>query len=1180
MDPSLTRENENAPAYQRMTHEMHIKERPDTYLGCGFGLVLENVWTAYMNDDGSTTFAPSLSSVPLALIAVSKELFDNATDNVERSRTSNLDPGIIEVAMDANCLSITNYGQHISTAIHPIEGIPIPQLLFGVLLTSDNYDDNINRYKIGRNGYGSKLPNLFSIMFRLIIGDPVRQIQYDQTWQDGMSVCNAPMTQPYNGPGFTRIMFYPNFSKLYASGPETPPIFIAPMMELYRCRVAEMSFAAQIQTSFNGSLMDYTDPMVFFKSHFKPFKPDMGIVQWKSPDGKNEFIIADAPNKGWAHAFVNGTPVHQGEHVNEYLRAIFRPVCDMFESRYRKKLTITNYRKHVAILLRVTVNKPEFDGQIKRKMIKPAKLKIPMERAYTKDILNWKLIADLKKSVGIVDKIKASTLPKFKIGKVEHAIQSDSKDAHERLKCRLILTEGNTGKIIAMKATKFLPGGKDYNGVFPLRGVPINVSRHSVDRIAANKEIASILGILNADPSLDYHNDPKNCLTLRYGTIILMMDADPDGAHIAGLMMNFIMEYLETLAPFNFIMMMHTPIIQGIKGTSCLNFYYQNQLDTWLENNDKTGWDFQYKKGLGSWDTDDDVLKPLFTDPVLISMAIDENTNDMFKLAFGKEGANDRKAWITGYDEKKPIVLTNPRPYSHFLNNDYLAFSHYAVIRAIPSRMDGMKPVHRKVLYSLFLKFPSKKVNYKRPKMIQFAGFVMEKSGYHHGDAALLGAMTVMGAKYLTGPNNIPLLDGEGNYGARLERGNDASHGRYLFVKLARIAHYIYPREDFPLMEILYDEGIPTEPKEMYPIIPMALVNRCEGIGTGWSTKIYPHSPFVILEWVRQWVEEKKAKRDIPDDELTINVADKPELIPWYRGYSGSFVRIKSKPFEVFRNEGAFKMNFHTIMVTEIPVETSILKYRLWGEMKVEQYMESPETGVFRSFKYHAQPPTIDYRVEGCSTPTLEKLNLTKTVSMSNMMLLDEDRTPRKYNYTFEIVCDWCIKRLTIYVKRKDLIRRQLQVKMELASLRYKYIMEVINRTLIVANRSRKDLIPEMIERGYPYGANKTKKKKKKNDLVDADELEEEKKVNVENPEDNAMTTANPEEEFGKTDFLAMPINSLTKEKAAKLEKLVESTKILYEEFIKKLPEDLWLEDLAVLSVELNRLYNSKNKKK
>jgi DNA topoisomerase-2 len=1172
--------------YKRMTHKMHIKERPDTYLGCGFGIVSEPIWCATVDKDMNTYFTSGISNIPLSLVAVSKELFDNATDNVERSLTEGIDPGIINVTMSSNSLTICNFGKHISTLMHPEEGIPIPQLLFGELLTSDNYDDAIDRYKIGRNGYGSKLPNLFSLMFVIRLGDPVNHVQYTQTWTNGMDVVNIPQTEPYDGPGFTEITFFPNFSKLYANTgqpDDMPLVFISPMLELYRCRAAEMSYAAQVITTFNGEQLDYRDPMVFFRSHFKPFSPDMGILQWKSDDGRCEFIIADTPNKGWSHAFVNGTPVHQGEHVNEYLRAIFKFVINFFETKFKKKLILTGYRKHVSFLLRVTLNRPEFDGQIKRKLTKPAKIKTGVPATFGKSMMNWTMIGEIKKSLGIADKIKSSKLPSFKVGEVEHALQSDSRDPNQRLKCRLILTEGKTGKIIAQKATKFLPGGKDYNGVFPLRGVPMNVSRHNVDRVAANRELTSVLKILNADPSLDYYNQRKNCLSLRYGTIILMMDADPDGAHITGLMMNFVIEQLISLAPFNFIMMLHTPVIKGVKGNQEMSFYYQNQLNKWLEDekNDRTGWQFSYKKGLGSWNTDDESLEKLFKDPVLIAMSLDEQSADMFHLAFSKECTDERKGWINGYDSKKEIVLTNPRSYTDFLNNDFLAYSYYAVIRSIPSMMDGLKPVQRKILYAMFKKFPSVSKNYKRPKMIQFGGYVMEKCGYDHGDTALYASMTGMGMDFPTGPNNIALVDGEGNYGDRLERGQDKSPGRYLFIKMAKITHYLYPKADFPLMEILFDDGEPVEPLEMYPVICMALVNRCEGIGTGWSTKIHPHNAFTIIDWTRQWVQEKKAKRDIPEDQLVIDVASKPELVPYYVNYNGTFVRTKVKPYEVYRNEGSFRMQYHTIVVTELPVEMSIKKYKAWGEKKVDQYLEAPDTpGVFRSFKYHAQPPVIDFHIDGFSTPTLDKLALTGPISMSNMMLLDTDRSPTKYNYTFEIMCAWCLKRLKVYYRRKDLITRQLEVKMKLAYLRYMFIMEFINGTIIVANRSRAQLIPEMIKRGYPYGAAKEreKKNKKKSAMVDTVEESNDKEIDTENPEENAMLTCNPEEAYDNTDFLAMPIRTLTREKAEKLKNKVDATRVEYEKFLLKLPEDLWLEDLAILEVQLRKHYAANNK--
>jgi len=1044
-----------------------------------------------------------------------------------------------------------------------------PQFIFGVLLTSDNYNDEIERYKTGRNGYGIKLANIFASIFQISIGDPINKLEYIQRWQNGMTIVHPPEINPYNGPGYTQIMVVPDFPYFYQS-PEIPPMFLNIMSDYYLNRTMECSFAAQVVTSFNGVSLDFRDANIYFNTHFDNMDPTRNVLRWKSTDGRQEFMVAETPNKGFVHAFVNGVPVNQGVHVNEYVTKIFEGFVQRFEKTNEgKKIRVDMLKKHISILLRVTLDKPAFDSQIKKKLEKP-KPKVVLPSEFKTATAKWiKLEDEMKKLVGIKVKTEDKRLKLGKLKGVTDATQASSANWEERHKNRLIITEGKTGETLVSKGLAFLPGGLKYNGYFPMRGKVMNTSRHSEIKAEANKELSSIMRIIGAEKGVKYREDVKAFRSLRYRTIGIMVDADFDGSHIGALLIKFIIESLTDLAPFNFIYFIATPVIMARRGKKKISFYQQKQFYAWIKDSqiDIKDYKVKYYKGLGSHNTDEDTLKALFQHPTIISMQADPNARNMIELAFNPKFAKERKDWIRNYDPRIIIPLVNPRPITDFFMDELLEYSRAAVRRAIPSEMDGMKVVHRKILYAMFLKFHKGMKTKKEStliKVLQFTGFVMEKSNYHHGDTSLHATIVVMGQCYITGPNNIPLFEKDGNFGDRLKRGKDASPGRYLSLGMAYITRFIYRIEDFPIQEYLYEDGQKVEPKEMYPIICMALINKCEGIGTAWSTKIYPHDPRVILKWQHMWLEEKKAKRHIPESELEINLLDKPELIPWYRDYHGRFVRVKTTPFESYHSIGEFEENSNVIRVTELPVETSLQAYKDWGEAHENHYLEDPENAILRTCNQYKEAPYVGFMITGMGNPTLEKLDLVKTVSLCNLNLLDQNDNVVTYNYTYEILASWMMKRLAIYVKRRLYLVNDLTIKYQVACLKYQFLCELINGTLVIAKRPEEHVKADMRLRGYPCGDGQKKKTKKK--VADDEEDEDDE------------TTADPGQvkDRHKGNFLLIPVKNMTVERA---EKIRQEAVVIHEQLVfyqNVLEEDMWLKELSELSTAIDTLYRTK----
>jgi DNA topoisomerase-2 len=194
--------------YQRCTPVEHITTRPDAYVGS----VLPETRSEWVFEAGRISLK-EIEVVP-GLFKIVDEILVNAIDQ------SKLDASLtsikITVDAEAGTICITNTGNGIPVVQHDDYGIYIPELIFGNLLTSSNYDDSQARTTGGRNGYGVKLTNVFSTTFSIETLDLERGLKYTQTWNDNMSKCSkAKVTRPRKAPkhGYVRISFTPDLAK-------------------------------------------------------------------------------------------------------------------------------------------------------------------------------------------------------------------------------------------------------------------------------------------------------------------------------------------------------------------------------------------------------------------------------------------------------------------------------------------------------------------------------------------------------------------------------------------------------------------------------------------------------------------------------------------------------------------------------------------------------------------------------------------------------------------------------------------------------------------------------------------------------------------------------------------------------------------------------------------------------
>jgi DNA topoisomerase-2 len=465
---------------------------------------------------------------------------------------------------------------------------------------------------------------------------------------------------------------------------------------------------------------------------------------------------------------------------------------------------------------------------------------------------------------------------------------------------------------------------------------------------------------------------------------MIMTDQDYDGSHIRGLLINLFHElWHELVAIPGFLTYMATPIVKASKGKETKNFYSQFDYEEWRKGEGAKGWKVKYYKGLGTSTRDE--AKEYFAKPQAVAFEFADGSDEAIDLAFNKKRADDRKVWLQGYDKAAQIPAGLKLPYPDFINKDLIHFSNYNLERAIPSVMDGLKVSQRKILYAAFKRDLKQEI-----RVAQFAGYVSEHSGYHHGEASLNEAIIGMAQDFM-GANNIPWLVPQGQFGTRLQGGKDSASPRYIHTYLQPGIRRIVPEADFPVLTYRDDDGMPVEPEFYAPVLPMLLVNGARGIGTGYSTYIPPYNPRQLRSMVTGWLE---GIEDALDEEMT----------PYFQGFKGT---VKSDG----TLQGVYVKEKDGFRITELPPGTWTQDYREWLEKELAE-------GKIKDFVDVSTDTQVNILVKGMEEAALVK-SITDKVKLTNMHAFNAKGQITKYDSPNALLKEYAEVRLALYETRR-----------------------------------------------------------------------------------------------------------------------------------------------------------------
>jgi DNA topoisomerase-2 len=1063
--------------YQHKTERDHVLDNPDTYIG-SIEQIDDNLWV--LNEDGSKIIQQNIKYIP-GLFKLFDEGIVNCRDHVIRmtqaiaNNTENSLPvTYIDISIqDDGTIIMINDGNGIDVAEHPEYKIWIPELIFGHLRTSTNYDKSEKKIVGGKNGFGFKLVLIWSTYGSVETVDHIRGLKYKQEFNNNLDeICKPTITKCKTKP-YTKITFKPDYARLGIDG-LTPEI-----LSLLKKRIYDVAAVTDknLKVKYNSNLI----PIKNFQQYIDLYIGDKAISPrvYEENGERWEYSVALSPNSEFLQvSFVNGIHTAKGgKHVEYILNQITRKLMEFIEKKKKVKVNPNSIKEQLILFLRCDIENPAFDSQTKDYM------NTPSSKFGSKCEITDKFIEKIAK-MGVMDaacaitEVKENKAAKKTDGSKSKTVRGIPKltDANwagtdKSKDCIIIFCEGDSAKAGIISGLS--ADDRNTIGIYPLKGKLLNVRGANVKTISENKEIAEIKKILGLETGKEYLSMATVGNCLRYGKILFMTDQDLDGSHIKGLCINLFQSEWPTLSQIpNFIGFMNTPILKANKGNASLMFYNDGEYEEWKAENDTKGWKIKYYKGLGT--STGKEFREYFEQKKIVGFEHNgELSNDAIDMVFNKKRADNRKEWLENYD-RDSYLDTNQTSvtYDDFINKELIHFSKYDCDRSIPNLMDGLKTSLRKILFSAFKKNLTTEL-----KVAQFSGYVSEQSCYHHGEASLNGAIVGM-AQNFVGSNNINMLIPSGQFGSRIKGGDDSASERYIFTQLNKITRIIFPQQDDNILKYLNDDGTPVEPIFYAPIIPMILVNGSKGIGTGFSTDIMCYNPLEIIDYIK-WKLNNQNISSISNN----SIYDQFEFIPYYEGFEGNIRKITENKFLI---KGKYeKIAPDKIRVTELPVGywTEDFKEHLEGLIEPGVDKDGKKiVSIVKDYDDMSKDTNVDFTII-LQKGKIEELEATKydndcngieklfklytTNTNTNMHLFNAEDKLKKYEKVEQIIDDYFETRLQLYQTRKDHMIDTLDHELLLLSNKARYIQENLDDTIDLRKKKKAQVIQILEEKEY-----------------------------------------------------------------------------------------------------------------
>lgn len=757
------------------------------------------------------------------------------------------------------------------------------------------------------------------------------------------------------------------------------------------------------------------------------------------------------------------------------------------ENKAEERVTKSTINNNVSIIINVRLPNPSMTGQTKGylrgyKVDKDSsdvdKFVLSPPPSLKEKILKWDIVTQLsnKFNADIANHINKSRTKANRRVTGSHVEDCEyAKDPKMRDRVATFGAEGDSALGYVRHIRSFIKDGSKFIQLAKFGGKITNAfkKKKNLLQVSKNPFFMQLINLMGLEVGLDYSVD-SNFLKLRTRRFIFMTDQDPDGQHIKMLLLSFFYVYFPTLlARRAFFFDWRTQLITTTRpGFQKMKFYYRKHFDDWCKSigpEELKKWTIKYYKGLGT-STEHDAKEDA-ENPWIVEFIWDENAKTFLERTMGGNSKVEVKKWIIDYSNSEQninMIGQTSQYISSFINEEFVSYCLYTLTRHLYSLQDGLNDTQRKILYAAYIKKDWKYFNGNKSlmRLDLFAAYAMTKTHYSHGD--LTGVAAGMTQRFV-GHDGFQFFVNEGQFGTRTDGGKDCASARYpKLMPNHKMLKALFRDEDRLLLTQLLEDGVDVEYSTFLPIMPMVLINGCRGIASGWSSTIPPFHPLDIIEYFKRRIYGVP-KEDIPD------------LFPFFRGFKGDIRMIdnrdpqyqastshifygddldkkkiknphfvdlgmrSSKGHHSIVTSGIMTQEDHILHITELPIGIWTNKYledvldKLEAEDKISDYNND-------STVYDIDITVVIKNLgltdgNGQSrNPTLDDMGLNHIISLTNMVLIDNNGRPRHYENARDIAEEFLNIRVPFYYKRFEKLIGNKEEELRLASEDYQLL--------------------------------------------------------------------------------------------------------------------------------------------
>ena len=569
------------------------------------------------------------------------EIVDNAVDEALAGYCSE-----INVSINAdNTITVVDNGRGIPTGIHEKAGIPAVEVVFTILHAGGKFGGGGYKVSGGLHGVGASVVNALSNWLEVEVSRDGKV--YRQRYERGHVIYKLKEVGKTDKTG-TKVTFEPddtifddvNFEYDTLKGRLREMAFLTKGLKITLVDKREGQ-EKKGEFHYEGGIKEFIE---YLNRHKTPLYDKVIYCEGQKDEIYVEVALQhnDSYNEA-TYSFVNNiTTPEGGMHLTGFRSAITKVFNDYARTNKilkekEENLSGDDLREGLTAIVSIKIPEPQFEGQTKQKLGN-AEARTAVE-SIVSEKLTYFLEQNPQVAKAIVGKAVLAQRARMAARKARDVARKSSLESSMALpgkladcsdkdpkNCEIYIVEGDSAGGSAKTARS-----RATQAILPLRGKILNVEKARIDRILGNEEIKAMITAFGTG-----YKENFNIEKLRYDKIIIMTDADVDGAHIATLMLTFFYRFMPELIRQGHVYLAQPPLYKLEKNKKTWYAYSDDELakildDVGRDNNNK----IQRYKGLGEmdaeqlWDTTMDPEKR-----ILLRVSIDENSESELDVTF------------------------------------------------------------------------------------------------------------------------------------------------------------------------------------------------------------------------------------------------------------------------------------------------------------------------------------------------------------------------------------------------------------------------------------------------------------------------------------------------------------------------------------------------------------------